>query len=305
MFSDISKQLILYWQEYFPDQEAPSSLYPLFARGDKWNMLFIFSDKSLKPKCAIEIAHGRNELLRSSANNLRDLNKNLQLAPFCPQFIYFGCLGSDDMFIQEACDGTPLLFLLQQKLGGVSSKKHYIGIATDLLIKLHSLSISKYIFLDSNTLGDFFGSLLALSKDNGSIRGIVSSIKNKRLPLVLSHNDFIPANILINKNELKILDWEYANFEGLPLTDLCNFLLWAYRDISRREVPPEGFIKDVFFSNCYLGDAVKKSIKSYCQALVIDKNLALAIFLQWLLAEFKDDKLVESLISKPLECFNI
>ncbi len=305
MFRDISAHLTAHWQEFFPEQESCGNLYPLFTRGDKWNMIFIFSSHNPKPLAVIEIAQGKNELLRKSAENLIALNKMPSLEKFCPRFIYFGSLGENDMLIQEAYEGIPLLFLLEKRPARRSSIERGIFISTDLLIRIQSLTILKYVSLDSQGLNEFFSPLLDLADTFDDMRGLINSIKNKKMPLVLSHNDYIPSNILINRNELKILDWEYANFQGLPLTDLLNFLVWAYRDIKQKDRPIVSFIRETFCFRSSLGTVVKRALDRYCQALAIDKELALAIFLQWVYENFKDKELIGSLISRPKECFDI
>jgi len=46
------------------------------------------------------------------------------------------------------------------------------------------------------------------------------------LPLVLVHGDFTPWNLKFQKDQrIGAIDWEDAQFEGLPLWDLCHFFL--------------------------------------------------------------------------------
>lgn len=307
MFKDITSHLVKHWQEYFPNQKIPQRVRPLFMRGDKWNLIYVFLDKNPRPCCIIEISKGKSELLRKAAENMAIIRDNIRLRQFCPRLFYFGCLGTDDMLIQEACEGIPMLFILQRKLRlfGLHLREKYIRMATDLLIRFHSLTTTKSIYLDEGNLSRVFGILLDFSKENKDISQIVSSIKDKKLSLVMSHNDYIPANILVNKDKLKILDWEYATFDSLPLWDLFNFLLWAYRDIKTSDKGLPIFINEVFLRHNCLAGAVDRAIKTYCKSFSIDRELALALFLQWLYCEFKDREMLRriSLSYEKLFCY--
>lgn len=54
--------------------------------------------------------------------------------------------------------------------------------------------------------------------------------KGYQLPLLYSHNDFNPWNIILTSNSVNIvLDWEDCQQKGLPLMDLYNFFTVLFR----------------------------------------------------------------------------
>jgi aminoglycoside phosphotransferase len=56
---------------------------------------------------------------------------------------------------------------------------------------------------------------------------ITKLLHNHDLPLVLSHEDFSPPNILQTENgNIGVVDWELAEPEGLPASDLFFFLTY-------------------------------------------------------------------------------
>jgi hypothetical protein len=48
------------------------------------------------------------------------------------------------------------------------------------------------------------------------------------LPLVFSHGDFQPANILIDGRVVQVIDWEFGQPRGLPLMDVFGLLARVY-----------------------------------------------------------------------------
>jgi hypothetical protein len=60
------------------------------------------------------------------------------------------------------------------------------------------------------------------------------------LPTGLVHGDFAPWNVLTNGSRVGIVDWEAADFEGLPFWDLWHFILSA-----TSVAPPSGSVAAV------------------------------------------------------------
>jgi thiamine kinase-like enzyme len=58
-----------------------------------------------------------------------------------------------------------------------------------------------------------------------AMRRIEESLAGRSIPLVAAHNDFTPWNIRVERDTVRVFDWEYADDEQLPLFDLLHFTL--------------------------------------------------------------------------------
>jgi hypothetical protein len=58
-----------------------------------------------------------------------------------------------------------------------------------------------------------------------AMRRIEQSLSASPVLLVAAHNDFAPWNIRIERGVARIFDWEYADYEQLPLFDPLHFIL--------------------------------------------------------------------------------
>ena len=90
------------------------------------------------------------------------------------------------------------------------------------------------------------------------------------IPLVLVHGDFAPWNVkLQSHSKLAVIDWEDAEFAGLPLWDLCHF---------------HCIQSHLFNDNNLLGRfCTSRLVSKYLQALGINKKEQLSLLLLYLL----------------------
>lgn len=292
MFEVISTHIFNNWENYFPGEKSVGKFRPLFARGDKWNIIYIFGDRRQQPLCVIELLYGESDLLARAADNMRELEKNINLRRHCPKVFYFGKLGANFALIQEFCRGIPILFLLQRKSYLMRSGRigRNVMLATKLLVKLHTFT-KEEVILDQVYLRNCFRPLFEKADGNRPFLDIIGRLENKRLPLVMSHNDYIPSNILVDERDnLRVLDWEYATKKDLPLVDLFIFLLRAYRNIKKSPEELDMFVKELFLANNFFSKILRENITFYCRQMGIDRDTAIVIFLSWLSTYFKSDK---------------
>jgi hypothetical protein len=57
------------------------------------------------------------------------------------------------------------------------------------------------------------------------MRRIEQSLSGAPVLLVAAHNDFTPWNIRVQRDVVRIFDWEYADYEQLPLFDPLHFAM--------------------------------------------------------------------------------
>ena len=103
------------------------------------------------------------------------------------------------------------------------------------------------------------------------IKTAISNISGQyQIPLILVHGDFAPWNLKKQPNgELAVIDWEDAEFEGLPLWDLCHY----------HYIQAHLFSKHKLVSSFLSG----RLIDRYLQGLGIDKREQTALILLYLL----------------------
>ena len=113
----------------------------------------------------------------------------------------------------------------------------------------------------------------------------------KQLPLVGSHGDFWPENILIQQNSYKLLDWEEYQSQALPYNDFFFFLTncaMAYPWKSwKHQSSREGFLKG-FLQNNWFSEIIQTCIRDFNTAHGLDVDGSLFYFCHFLLKTWID-----------------
>ena len=113
----------------------------------------------------------------------------------------------------------------------------------------------------------------------------------KQLPLVGSHGDFWPGNILIHKSSYKLLDWEAYQPQALPYDDFFFFLTncaMAYPWKSwKHQSSREGFLKG-FLQNNWFSEIIQSCIRDFNTAHGLDGDGSLFYFCHFLLKTWID-----------------
>ena len=73
---------------------------------------------------------------------------------------------------------------------------------------------------------------------SGELCRYIEPLASRRWPVVLSHGDLAPWNLLrSNDGQIRAVDWEYADREGIPFMDTAYFILQVGKLVYRW--PPE------------------------------------------------------------------
>jgi len=106
---------------------------------------------------------------------------------------------------------------------------------------------------------------------------ILATVQAGQIPLTAQHGDFNPANILIDKDDLLIIDWEWMQWPGLPLVDLFNLALRS--TMLRNQLghthhaqPSTSYIKQTFEGNSLEAGFTKKWICRFQEGLDISEQ---------------------------------
>ena len=115
---------------------------------------------------------------------------------------------------------------------------------------------------------------------------LYSSFFNKKLLLVPIHGDLVPTNTLVNsKNEIKIIDWEFFQEEGLPLTDLIIFIGNSYRIFVREEFLNKNIDPDKIafhgYPEMFLNSEFSVWLNNYLNEMKIDMSLKKPLLFMW------------------------
>jgi hypothetical protein len=159
-------------------------------------------------------------LLRNEANWLRKLGNQPLLVDHIPELISHGTWGDICFVAQCALSGEFDIILGESQF--------------TFLRKLQEFSLQSMRYEDSRlyrTLGSRINDLSGLLSEEWSnrlkigMRRIEQSLCGAPIVLVAAHNDFTRWNIRVERGVAKVFDWEYADYEQLPLFDPFHFAL--------------------------------------------------------------------------------
>ncbi|WP_339034830.1 phosphotransferase family protein [Spiroplasma endosymbiont of Cantharis rufa] len=121
-----------------------------------------------------------------------------------------------------------------QTLKDITITKEIINNVTNLIIKLHKLNSKEFKINKFN-----YHEFLKIFKNNidnplTDFEPYFKEINNyidkfDKLKLVLSHNDLVPGNILINKNEMILIDYDYISLNN-KFFDIASFISETLND---------------------------------------------------------------------------
>jgi len=215
----------------------------------------------LDPSCTLK------ELLPQPVVTLDCSGKPVFVERLCPGFDLRHCYHLQD---QPAVFrlGLDFLLSLNRELG---EHRTHSAAAVEAWLREREL----YVY---RTAPDFpEGSLQRLIKD------AINSLHRAPLPVVCTHGDFWPGNLLTTARGERltgVVDWEFADQEGMPLLDLLQLLL-----VTKGLSSGKGFTRSLAerFSARRFEDDEKLLIDEYCRELgVSDLSVWSLVFMAWL-----------------------
>jgi hypothetical protein len=194
--------------------------------------ILLLKKETAEPLCIVKTGSGEavGSLLQNEANWLRSLSEQGSLAAHIPEF-FAHRPGADLSFVAESLlsgkidpEFRECHFTFLQKLQQQSRQTMQFG-NSQLYRNLHSRS------------ADLKGLLSAKwsSRLEMAMQRIEQSLSGSPTVMVAAHNDFAPWNIRIDHGVATVFDWEYADYEQLPLFDPLHFTL-APMALKRRPV---------------------------------------------------------------------
>jgi hypothetical protein len=184
--------------------------------------ILLLDKKTVMPLYIVKAGAGEavDSLLRNEANWLEALRDHLPLADHIPELVTCR-FGTDISFVAE----RPLTGKPAHELGELHiaflrklqehTRKTMRFEESRLYLNLHS-RLKKL----SGLLSDPWAARL----DKGMQR-IGQSLSGAPILVVAAHNDFTQWNIRVERGVARVFDWEYADYEQLPLFDPLHFVL--------------------------------------------------------------------------------
>jgi len=110
-------------------------------------------------------------------------------------------------------------------------------------------------------------------------RELSRPLSTANLALVLEHGDLSHPNLLVNRDgRLAVIDWELAETQGLPATDLFFFLAYVARALSRTRSSIESVaaVDRAFFGR---RSWARTYVRRYAQAMALPQDMLTPLFI--------------------------
>ena len=308
MFMKIRELLLDKWGEFDIDNGPPGKLsLSAFSKdqADGKIFIYVFKNEDSFPSLIVKARKdndGFNHFDRQY-NNLRYLHSTCALRDFArhaPRPVFCGAASGHFVYSETFFAGEQLKNVTPECL-----QRKYLYSCVDWLTRLHKATCCRVECTDEELKKNVFlpEPHIAKIKECGLSVGLIEeyiyrALRNrnpKPFTFVFYHGDFTSYNILIKKDNIAIVDWEYSNLKGVPVLDLLNlFAYFGYRKFNG------SFYKSFLYAFSKSGDLsklCKTSISRYNNALNIDASLTGLFMLRFLLELiFLKDKQREDII---------
>ena len=184
--------------------------------------ILLINKKNGEPLYIVKAGAGEavDILLQNEASWLRTLRNQPAIVDHIPNLVAHSS-GAQLSYVAE----TPLLGKLDFQFGELHvaflRKFHKYS---HCMIRLEESRLYKNLQLRLKYLSSPLSETW-LNRFEKGMRCIEHSLSGPSIPFVAAHNDFTPWNTRIEQGIARIFDWEYADYEQLPLFDPLHFAL--------------------------------------------------------------------------------
>jgi hypothetical protein len=237
MIERVKEKLYKDWGNYFPDRPKASSIRYFLTRGSNGKhakaSFLLFADDDREPFCVVKVPifDEGSEFLQNEhdiLHRLRALNAPAG-GPAAPRCWLISGLERRPVLIQEAFTAVPLRKLIRRE-----NRVDLLRLGVESISNLHQATRVDHLFSKEdyvkfvaepvqNALKDEKYRPVKASLDQMALR--LEGLIEEKIPLVLCHHDFRVSNIRIEGEKLQLFDWEFAQWPGLPIVDVLNFIV--------------------------------------------------------------------------------
>lgn len=294
----MKEQLLIYVRNHwskFGLEDRPTEI-DFFVKNKYRKLTFFFLEKNQKKPFALAkstpFPRDKNEIIKEY-KILSFVNSKVKgkLKKTIPKPISLVKVGNSPVLFQNFLPGE----IISSKVNDIFKIKHLnknFKKVNDWLIAFNNCFKKKSIYLNDKQIkkliiGPIHKSIsldkTLSKKDFKWIFNRIELLKKTPLYLIPKHTDFWPGNILINKNEIKVLDWEDFGLSNLPFFDLFHFIVSYFLLIDFYFTRDEyhKFYKIFFTKNKY-NNYIRKYVKDYCKAFNLNPKLLDLFFLLYL-----------------------
>ncbi len=267
-----------------PDRLSWYLLTPSFPASS--HVVFIvLSGSSSEPVLVMKISRipGEDPALFREAVNLRAVHAATgNVHSSIPRVIVLGRYHETSILIETALVGVPVdpAFVRRSMNWSVDTTLQWIATLNEQTIVMSYERPGWCATLIDSSL-ERIESAVRLSAEEkeqlAKVRELTSVLRNAAFPLVFSHGDLSDPNILaLRKGGIGVVDWEMAEPEGLPASDLFFFLNYVatVRTPWARVDDLRGFRNAFFRENSW----TREYIARYSQQFRLDKQLLKPLF---------------------------
>lgn len=184
--------------------------------------ILLLRKKTAEPLYIVKAGEGEavDLLLRNEASWLQTLRSHAALFDHIPEIVAHQS-GADLSFVAE----RPLLGKLEYGFGDL-----HIAFLRKLqeharqTIRYEESRLYRNLLSRLKDLGGLLSEAWSVRIEN-AMRRIEQSLSGSPILFVAAHNDFTPWNIRVERGIVRVFDWEYADYEQLPLFDPLHFAL--------------------------------------------------------------------------------
>lgn len=303
MTLEIQKYLVHNWDALGLKRNPPKRISFLGIRGSLEGNKFIFSvfaDNDKTPILIVKLPRYPNDSrsLEKEKQSLLQLRASTStiVQESIPRVLLLEQMSNQWVLVENFMDGKLMIpFLDRNGLPKREPLKRHFEIVTTWLLQFKN-EISNRIILDSNSINEYvikpieeFQRNSNLSKDAvdylNHLRTIAGELRDCSAPLFFQHGDFLPANILLERNKIKIVDWEFSRKMAFPLFDEFSFITdycCNSAEKSGRMNYSEAF-RTLYFSKNWLSRFCKDWLQSYCRKLDIPSKYVKFYFAMFLI----------------------
>lgn len=184
--------------------------------------ILILNKSTNEPMYIVKAGAGEavDTLLQNEANWLRTMRDQPALVDHIPDLVAH-CSGVHLSFVAE----TPLLGKLDFQFGELHiAFLRKFQKYSHCTVRLEESRLYKNLQMRLKYLSGLLSETWLNRLEKG-MRCIERSLSGRPVSFVAAHNDFTPWNIRVQRGVARIFDWEYADYEQLPLFDPLHFAL--------------------------------------------------------------------------------
>jgi hypothetical protein len=208
------------------DRELPRNCKFMVEQGTNAAVLSVLSDSEKQPKAVMKCARHpeKNVQIRREVEALQSLNPAL---PGLPLPVHRGCMDGLEWLSIPFLRGTSMRLSLtalhgRPEKGAARRQAQLLDQGAGWLLNIQQTTATSPP--DAEPLLQAHR-LLNPAHD----AFLIEALQTGRIPFTLQHGDFQPANLLLDREAVRVIDWEWAVPQGLPLIDLFNLAFEAFR----------------------------------------------------------------------------